>query len=118
MAGAYRPPSVTGMHAVVGIWTLDESRREEQDRVLREEIVPRVARTPGFVSGYWTYDPESGRAHSLVVFDSEVAAAGFRAGVERASQAAARVGVTGDVSSTVDVLAHATAAGGDERGVR
>ncbi len=40
------------MYAVVGIWMVDETRQEEQRRVLREEVVPLVTTRPGFVAGW------------------------------------------------------------------
>ena len=53
------------MHAVVvkvAISQPDPTR-------LREEVVPRVKQTPGFVAGYWTREGSEGL--SMVVFDSE-----------------------------------------------
>jgi hypothetical protein len=39
------------MHTVVGIWTVDEARRDEQHR-LHQHVIPLVEAQPGFVSGY------------------------------------------------------------------
>jgi hypothetical protein len=96
------------MYAVVGIWTLDEALRNEQLRMLRDEIVPGTARLPGFVRGYWTHDPETGRAHSIAIFESAHGVREFRALVDRSAAASARVGITNDVLRTVDVLATAS----------
>jgi hypothetical protein len=95
------------MHAVVGIWTLDEALREEQLRVLHEEVVPRTVGMPGFVCGHWTHDPETGKAHSMIIFSSSRAASNFKALVTTRSQAIARLGVTNDILSSVDVVASA-----------
>jgi hypothetical protein len=53
------------MHAVVGIWTMDEARRDEQTHLLHNEIVPLVKTQPGFVSGHWMDDPRPARAIPL-----------------------------------------------------
>lgn len=72
------------MHAVVGIWAMNEARRDEQDRLLNEETVPLVRSQPGFVPGYWMHDPETGKSHTAIVFDSHSSANRFR----RSSRAA------------------------------
>ena len=95
------------MYAVVGIWTLDEALRDEQLRALRDEIVPLTARTPGFLHGYWTHDPETGKAHTMIVFSSSQAAHNYKALVSSRSQAAARLGITSDILRTVDVITTA-----------
>lgn len=55
------------MHAVVVRVTVSNSEASEQR--LRDEVVPRVASSPGFQAGYWTRDADSGLA--MVIFDSE-----------------------------------------------
>lgn len=95
------------MYAVVGIWTLDESLRDEQLRALRDEIVPLTSRTPGFLHGYWTHDPETGKAHTMIVFSSSEAAHNYKAQVSRRSQAAAQLGIISDILRTVDVVTSA-----------
>jgi hypothetical protein len=59
------------MHAVVVRVTI--SNPENAEKALREEVVPRVSRSPGFVAGYWT---RSGGPDglSMIVFESEDAA--------------------------------------------
>ena len=44
------------MYAVVGNWSMEEGRWEEQVRGLQETIVPLVLQVPGFVSGTWLGD--------------------------------------------------------------
>ena len=57
------------MHAVVVRVTIDdESRSVEQ---LRQEVVPRVAQAPGFVTGYWVRLEDGNQGSSVAVFDSE-----------------------------------------------
>jgi hypothetical protein len=94
------------MYAVVGIWTTDESRRDEQDRGLRDEVIPIVAAHPGFVAGYWMRDPETGKGYTTVVLDSAAAATAFKAFVVGRAQEAAQVGLTNDVLAVAEVLAH------------
>ncbi len=99
--------NLRGMHAVVGIWSADESRRKEQERALRAEVVPGTATRPGFVSGYWMRDAETGKVHTVAVFDTEPHARAFKDWVAQTTQRAARVGVTADVLVMVEVSAHA-----------
>jgi hypothetical protein len=42
------------------------------EKLLREQVVPRVSGAPGFVAGYWTRRDNSGL--SMLVFESEEAA--------------------------------------------
>lgn len=100
------------MHAVVGIWTMDLARRDEQNRLLTEEIVPLVQSQPGFVSGYWMHDPETGKSHTAIIFDTRASANGFKAFVESRTQQAAQAGVTSDILTTVEVVADAHHSGG------
>jgi hypothetical protein len=74
------------MHAVVGIWSADESRREEQERAMPADVVPETAAQPGFVSGYWMRDAETGKAHTVAVFDTEPHARAFKDYVAQATQ--------------------------------
>ncbi|MGI5290259.1 hypothetical protein ACQEVF_43945 [Nonomuraea polychroma] len=95
------------MNAVVGIWTVDEARREERTRALHEEVVPLTKSLPGYVSGYWMHDPETGKHYTTIIFDNAKSAAGFKALVESRTQAAAQVGVTGDILTLVEVIVSA-----------
>lgn len=95
------------MHAVVGIWTTDETRRDEQNRTLNERIVPLVRSQPGFVSGYWMHDPETGKSHTAIIFDSHSSASRFKTLVASRTQLAAQDGVVNDILATVEVVADA-----------
>jgi len=55
------------MHAVVVRVT--ENDAETAEPALREQVVPRVQQSPGFVAGYWTRS--EGQGLSMVVFESE-----------------------------------------------
>lgn len=55
------------MHAVVVEVSIADP--DASAEVLREQIVPRVKESPGFVAGYWTRKDNTGL--SMVVFESE-----------------------------------------------
>jgi hypothetical protein len=55
------------MHAVVVRVTVNDA--ETAETALREQVVPRVQQSPGFVAGYWTRS--EGQGLSMVVFESE-----------------------------------------------
>ena len=55
------------MHAVVVNVSIGDP--EGSEKTLKEQVVPRVAQAPGFVTGYWTRKDTTGV--SMVVFDSE-----------------------------------------------
>jgi hypothetical protein len=60
------------MHAVlVEVDTSGQSDREAGLKILREEIVPGVAKSPGFQAGYWLRPMEDAKGASLVLFDTE-----------------------------------------------
>jgi hypothetical protein len=58
------------MHAVVARVTIKDE--EAGEKLLREQVVPRVSGAPGFVAGYWTRRDNTGL--SMMVFESEEAA--------------------------------------------
>ena len=55
------------MHAVVVRVKIND--REGAEETLQNEVVPRVAQAPGFVSGYWTRKDDQGL--SMILFESE-----------------------------------------------
>jgi hypothetical protein len=59
------------MHAVVGTVTIHDFERGLP--VLREQLVPRVKRAPGFVNAYWLRSRDN-RGMSVIVFETEDAA--------------------------------------------
>jgi hypothetical protein len=59
------------MHAVVLNVTVND--RDAATAALRDQVVPSVSGSPGFVAGYWVGLP-GGRGTSVVVFESEEAA--------------------------------------------
>ena len=63
---------------------------EHQDRELHDVIVPMVKTPPGFISGYWTRNPQMGRTHTTIVWESEESARDFKAMADGRRQGAAR----------------------------
>ncbi len=61
------------MHAVVVRATVSDVDGAQE--ALRNEVVPRVAQSPGFVAGYWLA-PQGDEGMSIVLFESEEAAQG------------------------------------------
>jgi len=100
------------VHALVGIWTMDEALSDEQDRLIHREMMPLAQAQPGFRSGYWMVDPETGKGHITMVFDSYESVSRFRTLVESRTRQAALAGVTSDMLSTVEVIAVASAPAG------
>jgi hypothetical protein len=60
------------MHAVVVKVTINDE--EPALEFLRNEIVPRVSQSQGFVSGHWTKSEDGSDGLSMLVFESEDAA--------------------------------------------
>jgi len=58
------------MHAVVVTVTIKDV--EAATKALREQVVPRVAQSPGFVTAYWMRKDNSGL--SALIYESEDAA--------------------------------------------
>ena len=87
------------MHAVVVKVKINDS--EAAEKHLREQVVPGVSQSPGFMAGYWTRKDNTGL--SMIIFDSE----------DSANQASERVpsmipdAVTLDGVEVREVAAHA-----------
>jgi hypothetical protein len=60
------------MHAVVVRVSIGDRERAEQG--LREQVIPMVRQTPGFVAGYWTRSEGGNDGLSMVILESEDAA--------------------------------------------
>ena len=59
------------MYAVVARSTIEDF--EQARKFLREEGIPRLSQTPGFISGHWVKLGEKAGA-SMILFESEEAA--------------------------------------------
>jgi hypothetical protein len=80
-------------HATIATFRMDMSREDEQQRGLREFLVPRVSQYAGFLGGNWMLDREAEESVVVVTFSSRHAAEAFRKNVEgnAANQAAAAI---------------------------
>jgi hypothetical protein len=94
------------MYAVIGRWNMDPGREVDQSREVRDVIVPMVTARPGFVAGYWSRDPETGRSHTTIVWETEESAREFKELVDESRQRVANFGVTNDFLVVTDVLAE------------
>jgi hypothetical protein len=98
-----------GMYAVIGVWSMEASRWDEQQRVLHEQLVPMVSQSPGFVAGYWMGDQAVSKTYTTIVLEDEAAALRFKAFVSgdeaRANQE--QSGVRNESLTVVEVLAEA-----------
>jgi hypothetical protein len=62
------------MHAVVVRVTINDS--EAATQALKDEVVPAVSQSPGFVAGYWTGKEGTNTGLAMILFESEEAASG------------------------------------------
>jgi hypothetical protein len=58
------------MHAALVKVTIDPAHADSSRAALKEQIVPMVKASAGFVAGYWL-EAVDGQASSVVVFDTE-----------------------------------------------
>jgi hypothetical protein len=59
------------MHAVVVTANVATGQLDAARKMLREEVVPRVSKSPGFVKGYWTISVDGTQGISMTVFDTK-----------------------------------------------
>jgi hypothetical protein len=95
------------MHAVVDVWDMGAGDWEEQQRALREEIVPMVREAPGFVAGYWMGDRAAAKTHATIVWEDEEAARRFERFVQGPAGQESRdeAGMGGGSTTVLEVLA-------------
>jgi hypothetical protein len=60
------------MYAVVVRVSIGDPERAQQG--LREQVIPNVRQTPGFVAGYWTRSESGTDGLSMIILESEDAA--------------------------------------------
>ena len=96
-------------HAVLAVWTLDNHNFDpvERDKLLTEDVVPRVSTLPGFVEGRWNRSSDGARAYNTVVFDDQAAAEGFVGYVRGDMPAASAAGVHLHSLEILDVIGSA-----------
>jgi len=61
------------MYAVFTVVTVEDSARDPNFTMLREQIVPAVKGISGAVGGYWLH-PTEGKGTSIVLFETEESA--------------------------------------------
>ena len=64
------------MHAVVVTASVATGQLDTARKMLREEVVPRVSKSPGFMKGYWTISADGTQGISMTVFDTKENAEG------------------------------------------
>ncbi len=62
------------MHAVIGGFSMDPAKVALQRQELHQLIIPMVKELPGFVNGYWSYQPGDAKSYSYIVFETEAQA--------------------------------------------
>jgi hypothetical protein len=92
------------MHAALVNVTIDPEAADDARTNLRDQVVPMVSGSPGFVAGYWL-EPQQGKALSIVVFDTE----------EQARQTAPPAGSSPFPGVTIDSLEFRAVAEGASR---
>jgi hypothetical protein len=89
------------MHAVLVKVSIDDA--VDSVKELKETVVPRISRAPGFVAGFWTRSDDGSNGRSMLVFESEDAA---RAAAERIGSNVPQ-GVTFESAEVREVVASA-----------
>jgi hypothetical protein len=94
------------MHAVVVRVSISDF--ETARKGLKEQVVPRASRAPGFIAGYWTRADDGTNGLSMLVFESadnaRAAADMIRDGADRPE------GVTLESVEIREVVEHAASA--------
>jgi hypothetical protein len=96
------------MYAVVVRTNIDESQMEAGTKMLREQIVPMVRQSPGFVAGYWTRDKAAHKGYSMILFETEADARNQLASLERMAPDGPAPGVTWENKAVTEVVAEAS----------
>ena len=91
------------MHALVVNVSLKPGTREEGQKELETNVVPRVKEAPGVVAAYWASSPDGAHGTSMVLFESEATA---KAGADMARNGPRPDFVTFDKLEVCEVVAH------------
>jgi hypothetical protein len=59
------------MHAVIVNVSIADGQFDASRKVLHDNVVPQVAKSPGFVKGYWTAAPDRRSGMSIVLFKTQ-----------------------------------------------
>lgn len=92
------------MYAVIGVWDIEPSMREEQRGYL-DGIVAGVGRLPGLVKGYWSDGTDPRTSHTFILFSERDAAEQFAADVRGNVDNQAAAGVTNVSLDLTEVIA-------------
>ena len=95
------------MYAVVGIFSMDPAKAEEQRRGLAEYVIPTTRQAPGFVSAYWTMDSSVSKSYGLTVFETEEQARAFVRVIEGDRPAQEQAGVGAELLTVAEVIGEA-----------
>jgi hypothetical protein len=69
-------------HALVSHVNLEGRKPEDLERLLNEQVIPRVKQLPGFQRGVWLRSEDGSKGMGIVVFDSEANATSARDGLD------------------------------------
>jgi len=58
-------------HAAIVTVDIAAGQFDSAQKVLINEIVPRISKAPGFIKGYWTVRGDKTQGLSIIVFDSK-----------------------------------------------
>lgn len=86
---------------------MDPAGGEQQDRGLRDLIIPSVRDHPGSRAGYWMRDRRVARATPRSLLDSEPSARAFKDAVLGNALNQAKAGITNNSLAVVELLAEA-----------
>jgi hypothetical protein len=59
------------MHAVIVNVSIADGQFDGARKVLGDNVVPQVRKSPGFIKGYWTAAPDRRTGTSIVVFNTQ-----------------------------------------------
>ena len=93
------------MHAVIVNVTIADGQFDASRKVLHDNVVPQVSKSPGFVKGYWTASPDRRSGVSIVIFKTQSDADNAAKNVR--SQPAPAPGVTLGAVEVREVVAEA-----------
>jgi hypothetical protein len=92
------------VYAVVVRVAIEPGKADEAQAILKDQVVPRVAASPGFSTAYWTQGASRTDGLSMGVFDTEENA---EAAAEMARNMPTPPGVTMQSVEVRTVVAHA-----------
>lgn len=96
------------MHARVTVSETPVDNVDLAERLIKEEIIPTVKGTPGFVGGYWLGDRSTGKGVTITLWESEDALKGAEEAAKQVrSDAAAKLSLAINSIDRYEVIGHA-----------